>query len=374
MTLSLVMLLGRLLPIVERVSSLNAYAQTHREAFLRARAAEPSPVIRNLSALAFSGNYPAEPEWAIGPFSREEGMTFRKTRQWRDPMGIGWESSSIFNPSLVEAGGKLLLFYRAAPTKESLCSRIGLAWSEDGRNWTDSPSNPIIHPTEPNETLGCDDPKIYVLDGRYYLFYNSAWDPPAAVKTETAGTPFPIELAVDICLATSDDLTHWEKRGAVVPYGVSKYWAKAGVLARNPRGEPVRINGRFTMFVSEGCGGQQHIGRSDDMLNWEYEPITYLPLDPAMGRLHEVACAVTDHDGSGRLVLDFFYSAPDGAFSAAQALYRCDALSVPPAINRGGTLSWGGLIQYRGRWLYAQGWDAPPGREEIHCYSASVKR
>jgi hypothetical protein len=88
-------------------------------------------------------------------------------------------------------------------------------------------------------------------------------------------------------------------------------------------------------------------------------------LSPLAGSLFEVACAVVTDD---RLVLDFFYADEDGDFAAAQALYRLDDPFAQREVNRGGSLAWGGLQRLHGRWMFAQGWDAPAGLRELYFY------
>ena len=215
---------------VDRAALLASY----REAL-----AHTNALTDRISTDQFSAHYADRPAWAIGPFSRDESLTFRLAGQWDDPTGIGWTSDSIFNPTVIERGDELHLIYRASPRKESTASRIGHAVRRDGV-WTDSPLNPIVYPTLANEELGCEDPKVYALDDGYVLFYNAIW------RREDGS------VAVDIMSAVSDDLEHWSKRGLVVPYDVSEYWAKGAVIPRDARGRAVRIGGEYLMFLSEG--------------------------------------------------------------------------------------------------------------------------
>ena len=53
----------------------------------------------------FSAEYPERPEWTIGPFERDDDLTFRLEGQWDDPTGVGWTSDSIFNPTVIPHGG-----------------------------------------------------------------------------------------------------------------------------------------------------------------------------------------------------------------------------------------------------------------------------
>lgn len=314
--------------------------------------AHTNPLTDRISTDQFSAEYPDRPEWAIGPFRRDPSLTFRLDEQWPDPTGIGWTSESIFNPTVIEHDGALHLFYRASPRKESISSRIGHAVWRDGV-WTDSSANPVIYPTLANEALGCEDPKIYAVDGRFVMFYNAIW--------RTSGG----ETACDIMVAVSDDLEHWEKRGLAVPYDVSQYWAKGAVIPRDADGSAVRIGGDYLMFLSEGCGGRTMIGRSDDLVTWRFEEQPYLDLTPLRGSLHEVACAAVNGDS---LVIDFFYADENGDFAAGQALYALNDPFRQQALHRGGSLSWGGLQRIDGAWTFAQGWDAPAGTRELYFY------
>ncbi|AMM34647.1 hypothetical protein SA2016_3993 [Sinomonas atrocyanea] len=318
-----------------------------------------------LSTDQFSADWDDRPDWAIGPFRKDEDLTFRPQGQWPDPTGIGWTSASIFNPSLIERDGVLHLFYRASPRKESLESRIGTAVHTPGHGWAEG-QNPVVYPTLDNELLGVEDPKVYSAEGRYYLFYNGIW--PLAGTSEAEAYPSPGwplgDVGCDINLAVSDDLVHWEKRGRIVPHEVSHLWAKGAVIPTDGTGEAVKIGGEYLMFLSEGCDGRAVVGRSRDMEHWDFAEQPYLDIS-ALGSLHEVACAVAT---GGNLVLDFFYGDHDGNFAAAQALYSLEDPFTQIALHRGGSLAWGGLIRYGDRWTFAQGWDAPAGQRELYLY------
>lgn len=318
-----------------------------------------------LSTDQFSADWDERPDWAVGPFRKDPDLTFRPEGQWADPTGIGWTSASAFNPSMIEKGEDLHLFYRASPTKESLSSRIGKAVLSPGRGWTDG-ANPVVYPTLDNELLGVEDPKVYSANGRYFLFYNGIW--PVGDTEELGRFPspgWPIgEVGCDINLAVSDDLVQWEKRGGVVPHEVSRLWAKGAVIPTDGTGEAARIGGDYLMFLSEGCNGKLVVGRSRDLEHWEFEDQHYLDISD-LGSLHEVACAVVVGQ---HLVLDFFYDDLDGNWAAAQALYSLEDPFTQLDVHRGGSLAWGGLIKYRGTWAFAQGWDAPQGERELYIY------
>jgi len=140
-------------------------------------------------------------------------------------------------------------------------------------------------------------------------------------------------------------------------------------LQRHGNGEVVRIGGQYMMFVSEGCGGKQFIGYSDDLMKWEFRQEDYLDAS-SLGRLYEVMSAVVNGDS---LILDFFYDDGSGVTRSAEALYRLTEPRRQVALNRGGTLNGGGMIRYQDRWVHAQGWDAPPGKAVIHIYGSKKR-
>lgn len=366
------------------------------------------PAVVRLTVGQFQAAFPAPaPRWRIGPFQRDDAMTFRQPADWTDPTGQGWRNGYIFNPSVIVAGDELHLIYRASPAKESLGSRLGHAVYVPETGWTDDPANPIVYPTLGNEVLGVEDPKVYRRDdGRYVLFYNAIWGSEASLEESRllAGTPLP-GIGCDVMVAISDDLRTWQKLGLAVPREVSQGWAKGAVIPRTPAGDAVRIAGEYLMYLSEGCGGHQTVGRSSDLVTWTFEQRDYLDLTGLGGKLTEVAFASVGHDGGGRvpttqptevafasvgnggddldltglgeklteghgddLVLDFFYRGPQDELAAGQARYRLSDPLTACEVGPGGVLAWGGLARWQGDLWFAQGWDAPEGSRELYFY------
>lgn len=329
----------------------------------------------HISLLELSRQFESYPNWCIGPFSLDTMLTFKKPTQWDDPSNIGWKSGFLFNPSLIEHNGKLFMFYRAAPQKEALSSRIGLALYTPGSGWEDYRHNPVNYSTTGDEVISVEDPKVYAReDGKFIMFYNGVSPVTDEILADCAATgEEPPGLVCTIKVAISSDLYTWDKIGAIMPTSISRYWAKAAVIPRDPTGKPVRINGRYMMYISEGCGGKQYIGFSNNLVDWNFEQHTYLNIGD-LGIILEVACAVTHYHSDDKLMLlDFFYSDKTGTECAAQAKYSIDNPFAQLAINKGGTLSWGGIIQYGGKWLFAQGWDASANVEEMYFYTAQIR-
>jgi len=334
-----------------------------RDGFEEARTTQ-NPHTDVLSQQTFLDQDTERPEWAPGPFAVDPSLTFDLAAQWPDPVVVGWTSESIINPSIIAIDDVLHVFYRASPRKESLSSRIGHAvLGDDG--WRDDPRNPVLWGTLDGEELGVEDPKVYRAEDGYVLFYNAIFATTGQQRAEHPSPGYPVlDVGCDISVATSPDLVTWTKRGPITDHAKSRLWAKGAVIPRAADGSAVAIDGEYLMYVSEGFDGVLHIGRSRDLISWEFEPVDYLgAID---GHLHEVANAtVVD----GRIVLDYFYSGEQG-WSAARVLYALDAPFTPIASAPGGTLAWGGLLEWRGRWLFPQGWDAAAGRRQLLFYTS----
>lgn len=139
-------------------------------------------------------------------------------------------------------------------------SRIGLAFSTDGRNFTRM-SEPVLTPTLDVETPGgCRDPRVVVADNVYYMTY-SAFD----AKTAR------------VALATSSDLRHWKKHGLIFPDTGA---TSAGAIF------PHKINGRYVMYYAKQ---DIRIAYSNDLLHWfpQDNPV----LRPRYGRFDSEALA-----------------------------------------------------------------------------------
>ena len=149
------------------------------------------------------------PAWAIGPFTRYEGNPIMR------PEGLGWESLQVLNPGVVQVGGQYKMIYRGI--RPVLLSKIGLATSDDGINWTRYENNPVINPDTDDDKVADEDPRLFYMDGTYYAFF----------------TGFGLG-STNLLEATSTDLIHWTKVGIVVP------GTKNGAVVTDPHGRPHR--------------------------------------------------------------------------------------------------------------------------------------
>jgi len=165
------------------------------------------------------------------------------------PQGSTWESAGTFNPAVVLHQGKFIMLYRA----QDACgtSRLGYAESADGIHFTRRPE-PILSPeTEYERDGGVEDPRFQKFGATYYLTYTGYNKKDA-----------------QLCLATSLDLLHWERKGVILPAykgNWNKGWTKSGAIV------PEKINGKYWMYwlgTAADKTDQMGLSWSIDLLHW----------------------------------------------------------------------------------------------------------
>ncbi|MHA1915840.1 MAG: glycoside hydrolase family 130 protein [Promethearchaeota archaeon] len=120
---------------------------------------------------------------------RREGVLLEATEN-------EFENQAVLNPTVVQQGDTLHLFYRAV--KEGNYSSIGYCRLEGPMKIVERKNSPILFPEYDYEMHGTEDPRIVFLDGTYFMFY-TAYDGKNAL----------------IAYATSKDLKTWEKHGII---------------------------------------------------------------------------------------------------------------------------------------------------------------
>ena len=179
------------------------------------------------------------------------------------PRGNGWESAGTFNPAVIfvpegreptEAAhpAKFVMLYRARDAAGT--SRIGYAESFDGTHFTRR-AEPVLSPeTEYEKDGGVEDPRLQQIGHVYYLTYTGYNKKDA-----------------QLCLATSHDLIHWERKGVIVPANRGNWnvkWTKSGAIV------PEKIGGRYWMYwLGTAADGSDQMGLSSspDLLHWTEE-------------------------------------------------------------------------------------------------------
>jgi predicted GH43/DUF377 family glycosyl hydrolase len=174
------------------------------------------------------------------------------------PRGATWESAGTFNPAVTfvpsknpanSAGGTFVMLYRAQDTSGT--SRLGYAESTDGIDFTRRPE-PVLYPENDYEKNGgVEDPRLVLINGTYYLTYTGYNKKDA-----------------QLCLATSPDLVHWERKGVILPAYKGNWnvgWTKSGAIV------PEKINGHYWMYwlgTAADKTDQMGLSYSDDLVHW----------------------------------------------------------------------------------------------------------
>src|SRR5580765_8096634 len=176
------------------------------------------------------------------------------------PHGEGWEGAGTFNPAVARANGKIVMLYRAQD--QSGTSRLGYAESSDGLRFTRR-DEPVLSPSESYEKDGgVEDPRLVQFGDMYYLTYTGYNKKDA-----------------QLCLATSRDLIHWDRKGVVIPANKGNWnvkWTKSGAIV------PEKIAGKYWMYflgTSADNKDQAGLATSTDLLHWtEAMPTPALPV------------------------------------------------------------------------------------------------
>jgi beta-1,2-mannosidase len=165
------------------------------------------------------------------------------------PRGNGWESAGTFNPAVTLRNGTFIMLYRAQDKNGA--SRLGYAESVDGIHFTRRPE-PVLSPqTDYERDGGVEDPRLVKFEDTYYLTYTGYNKKDA-----------------QLCLATSKDLIHWERKGVILPAYKGNWnvgWTKSGAIV------PLKINGRYWMYflgTSSDKTDQTGLAYSSDLIHW----------------------------------------------------------------------------------------------------------
>ena len=186
------------------------------------------------------------------------------------PQGTTWESAGAFNPATVLHNGKIVMLYRAQDAPGT--SRLGYAESTDAIHFIRR-SEPVLSPeTDYEKDGGVEDPRLQKFGDTYYLTYTGYNKKDA-----------------QLCLATSSDLLHWDRKGVILPAYKGNWnvgWTKSGAIV------PEKIDGKYWMYwlgtAPSETGetyktDQMGLSYSDDLIHWTEATATpVLPRRPGM--------------------------------------------------------------------------------------------
>lgn len=217
--------------------------------------------------------------WPLGPFVKANDLNPilapKSNTLFACPIqgkAVAWEAKDVFNPAVVVRDDTIWMLYRAEDTigQHGGTSRIGLAFSDDGLNFSRFPY-PVLYPSnDPAQKFekegGCEDPRV-VQDsaGNYWMTYT-------AYDGETAR----------LCIASSPDLLRWVKYGPVfMRVEEGKYldlWSKSGSIVCRRQGDQMiatRIKGKYWMYWGDT---DMFVATSEDLISWT-------PMMDAQGKL-----------------------------------------------------------------------------------------
>ena len=186
------------------------------------------------------------------------GASRTSPRQWERlndgnpimaPKGDGFESAGVFNPAVIRKDRGYVMLYRAQD--EAGTSRLGYAHSKDGIHFVRR-SEPVLVPeTDYEKDGGVEDPRIVRIGSTYYLTYTGYNKKDA-----------------QLCLATSKDLIHWERKGIIMPAYKGRWnmgWPKSGAILTR------KIKGKYWMYFLGDSARDVHetgVAYSDDLIHW----------------------------------------------------------------------------------------------------------
>ena len=178
------------------------------------------------------------------------------------PEGNGFESAGTFNPSVVRHDGKFVMLYRAQDHQGK--SSLGYATSQDGVHFVRRSEPVLTAEAEYEAGGGVEDPRLVKIGDTFYLTY-TGYNKQGGKGAHATG---PDHGDAQLCLATSTDLSHWQRQGVIMPAYKGKWnvgWTKSGAIV------PEKINGKYWMYYladGEHQLTQMSIASSDDLLHW----------------------------------------------------------------------------------------------------------
>lgn len=165
------------------------------------------------------------------------------------PSGNDWQSAGVFNPAVIRTDRGYVMLYRAQDGNGT--SRLGYATSSDGVHFTPRPQ-PVLAPEADYEANGgVEDPRLVRIGSRYYLTYTGYNKKDA-----------------QLCLAVSDDLIHWERKGVILPAYKGNWnvgWTKSGAIVSE------NIDGQYWMYflgTASDKTDQMGVAYSPDLVHW----------------------------------------------------------------------------------------------------------
>ncbi|WP_027067614.1 glycoside hydrolase family 130 protein [Maribacter sp. Hel_I_7] len=297
---------------------------------------------------------------------------------------VQWQKADVFNPGAIVKNDTVFLLFRAEDNPKAILghrtSRIGLAYSVDGINFTKHPT-PVLFPdndefSQYDQPGGIEDPRIIETpDGTYIMLYTS-WNKDIARLSS----------------ATSTDLKEWTKQGPVFEDAYDgKFldeWSKSGSIFTeliDGRLIAKKINGQYLMYWGElfvnlatsinGVDWEPTLNEKGELLHSftpslnEFDSHLTEPGPPALYTEHGILLLYNGKNLSGEGATSKF---PEGTYCGGQALFdkndptklikRLDTPFICPSLPheisgqyKAGTTFIEGLVYFNDKWFLYYG-------------------
>ncbi|PCJ92312.1 MAG: hypothetical protein COA50_15740 [Flavobacteriaceae bacterium] len=328
-------------------------------------------------------------KWLVGFEKPQQNpiMIADSTYTFNDPIkneSVQWQKADVFNPGAIVRNDTVFMLFRAednpAAALGGRTSRIGLAYSLDGLNFTKHPE-PVLYPSNDEFKKwdypgGIEDPRVVENpDGTYIMLYTS-WNKDVARLSS----------------ASSTDLRTWKKHGPVFQKANNgkflDIWSKSGSIVTelvNDRLIAKKVNGKYLMYWGELF---VNLAQSDDGLEWEpildkkgellhvfkpslgeFDSHLTEPGPPALYTENGILLLYNGKNLSGEGATNKF---PEGTYCGGQVLFdkndptklldRMEEPFICPSLPHeisgqyaAGTTFIEGLVYFKGKWLLYYG-------------------
>jgi beta-1,2-mannobiose phosphorylase / 1,2-beta-oligomannan phosphorylase len=156
----------------------------------------------------------------------KEGIVLKKS-------GLGFDVEGVLNPAVIMDNETIHMFYRAVA--KGNYSSIGYCTFKNPLKVEERMDTPMLFPQFDYEMHGVEDARVTKIDDLFYLTY-TAYDGVNALG----------------CLATSNNLIHWEKLGIIVPQMAYKEFNRLASTKDALNEKYLRYNGDGGILEKKG--------------------------------------------------------------------------------------------------------------------------
>jgi len=297
---------------------------------------------------------------------------------------VQWQKADVFNPGAIVRNDTVFMLFRAEDNPDAILggrtSRIGLAHSTDGINFTKFP-DPVLYPDNDefaqwDQPGGIEDPRVVETHDGIYIMMFTSWNKDVA----------------RLSCATSKDLNTWTKHGPVFQKAHDgkflDVWSKSGSVVTelvNGRLKAKKINGKYLMYWGElfvnlaesenGIDWTPMLDENEELLHVfkptleEFDSHLTEPGPPALYTENGILLLYNGKNLSGEGATSKY---PEGTYCGGQAMFdkndpskllaRLDTPFICPSLPheisgqyKAGTTFIEGLVYFKDKWFLYYG-------------------